>query len=305
MIIERLNKIIEKKLFDLQCSKILSTSAVNYRYREDVKIVSQVYHGAVNMYLIAIKSFLWNFGSGSVYILDDGSLTKNDKDLLIKHIPDINIKHINEIETGKCPKGGTWERLVYITELLSDSYVIQLDSDTITLSPLVEVNNAILENISFIIGNPNWPLPVNVCFLNDVVGKWDSNHVQVVSEKNLKYIQFFKEGRRYIRGCSAFTGFAKKSITKEFLEEFSIQIENQIGAAKWSEWGSEQVASNVMLASDNDTLILPWPRYQNYGFPQSYLQAFDSAALIHFIGSNRFLGRKYERSVKKFIQGIL
>lgn len=302
MVFDRAQTLINKRLFDLQCNKILNTQEIQYEFREDIKIVSQVHHNAINMYLVAIKSFLSFFGTGSVYILDDGSLTNHDKNLLCNHIPNINIRNINSIDTGNCPSGGCWERLIYITELVTDAYVIQLDSDTISLGPLLEISNAISENKSFIIGNPKWPLPINSEYLNRIVSQWNSTHVQPTAEKNFKFLDFFQNGRKYIRGCAAFTGFSKNSVSKSLLEEFSIQIENKIGASKWSEWGSEQVASNVMLANSDDTVILPWPRFQNYGFPQAYSHAIESAALIHFIGSNRYFKREYEKRVKYFLQ---
>jgi hypothetical protein len=115
-------------------------------------------------------------------------------------------------------------------------------------------------------------------------------------------LSFFQNNSLYIRGCAAFAGFPKQQVTLDSLHEFSRQVIHEIGYEKWSSWGSEQVASNVMVAQSLHPIVLPWPRYQNYKFPEPYKGGELSAALIHFIGSNRFSDRLYEKLAINFIK---
>ena len=47
-------------------------------------------------------------------------------------------------------------------------------------------------------------------------------------------------------------GFARQSFTREFVEAISGQMQGAIGA-KWSEWGSEQVMSNIVIATPSNS----------------------------------------------------
>ncbi len=57
---------------------------------------------------------------------------------------------------------------------------------------------------------------------------------------------------------------------------------------KWSEWGSEQVTSNLLIANASGSVVLPYPRYAN--FDQKFDLTLDPAqcAFIHFIGTFRY-----------------
>lgn len=305
----KVNYNINKQLFNKACRQIRSTPPIYYRYNEAVKIVTMVQHQAVDMYLLAIKSFLYNILSGSVFVLDDGSLTEDDYTLIKQHIPDVTITHINKIDTLDCPKGGTWERLIYLIELSKDAYVIQLDSDTFTLALLSEVYNAIENQQAFVIsGGPAWDKPVNIDYLANIAAKWVKNmnpaHVQPMAESFFNKIDFFRDNKQYIRGCSAFTGLPKQQISKEMAVEFSRQVSNEIGLEKWSEWGSEQVTSNVMASQTKNPIILPWPLYQNYGFPPTQGGSLANALFVHFIGSHRFSNRIYQKLATDFINTL-
>lgn len=304
-----LNKVhyrFNKMLFNNVCKRIRLTPPINYCYREDLKIVTQVQHRDIDMYLLAIKSFLYNIVSGSVYVLDDGSLTKEDLSLLEYHIPNVKIEHISRVDTKNCPKGGTWERLLYLIELSQDAYVIQLDSDTLSLTPMVEIYNAIENQQGFIVGaGPAWNKPVDVDYLSSVISNWmrsfDLTHVQPVAERVLYKLPFLNENRKYIRGCSAFTGFPKQQIDIEMVMEFSQQVCNELGFEKWSEWGSEQVTSNVMISRTYNPVVLPWPYYQNYTADKETLSY---SSFVHFIGSNRFSDRVYQNLASAFIDKL-
>jgi hypothetical protein len=52
---------------------------------------------------------------------------------------------------------------------------------------------------------------------------------------------------------------------------------------RWSEWGSEQVMSNIVVANIERAIVLPHPKYADCHKMQQGVTEF-----IHFIGSCRF-----------------
>jgi hypothetical protein len=68
--------------------------------------------------------------------------------------------------------------------------------------------------------------------------------------------------------------------------------------ARWSSWGTEQVTSNYLVANATATRVLPFPKY---GTPD---QVSEEAAFQHFIGSMRFINRRYENASDEVIQEL-
>jgi hypothetical protein len=60
---------------------------------------------------------------------------------------------------------------------------------------------------------------------------------------------------------------------------------------RWEEWGTEQVASNFLVASSPGGFVLPWPKYCCFYDNEDVARS----ALIHFIGTWRFRGGVYAR----------
>jgi hypothetical protein len=271
--------------------------------------LSQVQHEAVDMYLIAIKSFLYNFTVGSVYVLNDGTLTDEDVAVLKYHIPGVLIKNINDIDVDGFPVGNTWERLLYYIDLSQDAYVIQLDSDTLSMKPMPDLHQFIKEQRSFVIGNgPAWEKAIDVGYLHNLIDNWVSssheNHVQIAAESALYLLSAFQYSKEYCRGCSAFTGLAKGQVNRQMLKEFSQQIIAEIGEKKWNEWGSEQVSCCVMISKTENPIILSWVSYLNYGFPSFHKESLITASLVHFIGTYRFVSDSYQKLAMKFINSF-
>lgn len=107
-------------------------------------------------------------------------------------------------------------------------------------------------------------------------------------------------GRHYVRGCSGFAGFAPSSITIEDIQSFSSAMENLLGPAKWSEWGSEQVTSNYLVANQPGANILPIDTYPFWKNGKN----ISNARLIHFFGTHRFESGQYIKSAKDIITDI-
>jgi len=296
---------LRKTYFNYIARNVRKTKPVEYEFSNEVVIVSQVYHQAVDMTLLAIKSFMTNFGKGSVELIDDGSLTEGDYRLFRLHIPKVKIIHIDEIDTRKLPKGSCWERLIRILELSKNAYVIQVDTDTVTMGYIPEVFDHFINNKAFTIGSPSFPELANLEYIATINNVGKSDHVQSLAEIALSKITSIKLDK-YARGCAAFTGFPKGGCSSEDLDAFSAEMELLLGQKKWTEWGSEQLSSNVMISLCEDAKILPWPKYQNYKYPvfnssSNYQNFHGIVSVVHFIGSNRFSDNTYAILAKRFI----
>jgi hypothetical protein len=257
--------------------------------------VSMVSHRDLVMYLVAIRSLYAQIGEGTITVIDDGSLTVGDIELLDRLLSGPQIIRADHVDTGACPRGGTWERLLHILDLSSSRYVIQMDSDTLTLAPLDEVVDAYRGNRCFTLTTREGARLATLDEASRVTQRSESQHVQTVAESSLSKLQGFRKWR-YVRGCSAFAGFGKGAFTRAQAERFSLQIMDLIGV-KWREWGSEQVTSNFAIANSANPLLLPYPRYATY---DPRLDAVESV-FLHFIGTHRFQSNMYVRKSREVV----
>jgi hypothetical protein len=290
---------LQRALFDQQVREVLNTKPVALAPLSPLHLLSQVQHKDVRMYLVATKSFLARVPAGRITVLDDGSLTPDDKGLLSTQVLGVSIRPITNFRSPRCPVGGCWERLLAIAAFSADGYVIQLDTDTVTLDDLEEVRNAIADDASFCIGTwddqrlePMLERARDAAQLNAP----EITHVQVLAEKAFDRIAGAAE-LRYARGCAGFAGFAKGSARLDFIEDFAAQMTVLIGS-KWSDWGSEQVMSNVVVANSTRAAVLPHPEYCDceHITPQT--------KFVHFIGSCRFTGGAYARMSRQALKDL-
>ncbi|SEK60397.1 hypothetical protein [Ectothiorhodospira marina] len=282
---------------------IVETEPVFANVEAGVVVVSQVHHAAVKAALIAIKSFIYQFGQVKVEILDDGSLTADDYSTLKHHLQGVQITPIADVELGRCPSGGTWERLAYIIKRSQNAYVIQIDSDLLFIGPLPEINNAVRANQSFMIGGPMWTDGADLAYMAKLAKRWGNSHIQPICEAHLDQIPLDCVDR-YLRGCSGFAGFAQGAFRFGDLQALSEFYAQLLGDAVWQQWGSEQFASNVMISSDCGGMLLPWPKYQNYRFPV-YEGGFSGrVSAVHFIGSDRFHTDDYRRFANRVMRNL-
>jgi hypothetical protein len=221
-------------------------------------------HRDMQMYLIALKTFLRHVDIEAVFIVNDGSLLDEDIALLKKHVPQINILAMTDYRSTVCPTGACWERLLSIASLTDKYYVIQLDADTLTLDTLSEVADCAARNISF------------------TIGTWDNQQFETMSERSSLSRPAYDRGDRHVQIVS---------------ESFFVQlkeIESLIGD-KWKEWGSEQVMSNLVVANSPQAAILPHPEYSNCN------RNVEKTRFIHFIGDCRFKKQQYAILAKREI----
>lgn len=291
-------KAARKKWFDISARGIRQTPQVACDPNSRLIVLSQLHHPDVTMYLVAAKSLARYIIPLKFVIVDDG-LTPNDRELLRQHFQQIEFIGSRQVDTGPCPTGGTWERILSIASLNQDYYIIQLDADTITINSPTEVINCINKQICFAMGTPGGESIVTLDEIGTQAKHWTQEHVQVISEVNIHKIppEF---GRLYVHGCSGFAGFAPNSISTANIFKFSEAMESVVGKSKWKEWGSEQVTSNYFIANHPDAYILPISYYPFWRKGRD----ISKAHVIHFFGTHRFEAGQYVQSAKKAIQVI-
>jgi hypothetical protein len=278
----RLRRKIARDRFERQCRTVRATPPLRPA-AAPLTILSMVSHVDVVMYLIAIKSLYHRLGRGKILIVDDGSLTDADRQQLREHLGDPTIVALDTLDTGRCPRGGTWERLCLILTLCAGGdYVIQLDSDTLAQAPLDEVAACVEANRAFTLGTRMGSAFCTLREATERVAGLDGDHVQMVAERAFATLPD-ADRRRYVRGSSGFAGFARGGFWRGDLEEFSVQMSERLGD-KWTQWGSEQVASNYVVANSPAAQVLPYPKYACFDLRMDPR----ASAFLHFIGTHRF-----------------
>lgn len=252
-------------------------------------------------FLVAAKSLRQGLGRGRFVVMDDGSLTDADRVTIGVHLGAPRIIPIASVETGLCPRGGTWERLLTILDLRAGAYVIQCDSDTVTCGPLSEVTEAIAAGRSFMLRGEAGAERHRVSAFAPTRRQRDPAarvHVQDKIEAAMDALRIpGLVDPFYVRGCSGFAGFAPSAAGRGLAEAFSSEAERLVGSARWREWGTEQVTSNFIIANEPDPLLLPYDRYLNHwNAPVPASRRF-----VHFIGTWRFSRGAYLRETKAAI----
>jgi hypothetical protein len=254
-------------------------------------------------YLVAVKSLHHFLPRGKVVLLNDGTLTGEDRALLNKHCGMPEIIEKAAVDTAPCPPDNCWERLISILDRRHDNYVIQLDSDTVTTGRVPDVAAAIDANRSFTLAGGldeaqyGFRSAAELSAIFHADGP-TTDHVQAHAEAAMKTLAD-ADGRRYIRGCAGFAGFAKSRDGRVTVSRFSQEMDERLGQT-WRQWGSEQVASNWVVANDPDPVQLPYDRYINHwDEPMPSDPAF-----IHFIGTYRYRWGNYSRCTRAAIEGL-
>lgn len=278
----RFIKSLRKLQFKYACQAIVDTPPLQMQ-PGNITILSMVQRQDLNMYLGAIKSLYLALGRGGVITVNDGSLSVRQIDMLRQQIPLLEIVPLESINVGRCPRGGTWERLALIHELSRSKYVIQVDADTLTLGSAKAVRDAVGQNISFGLGTSRGRAVVPIMGVSDWAKNIDSNDISIRAEREMWGLRGASD-LKYLRGSSGFAGFARGSLSLDQLEDFSDQMRSLLGRG-WDEWGSEQIASNFTIANTPNAIVLPYPDYSCY-YPHSK-KNYHNHEFVHFIGSHR------------------
>jgi hypothetical protein len=249
-------------------------------------------------YLLAVRSFTRFLNPRDIYILCDPTITPKDRLLVQQQIPHIQFLEARDFQRTQTPIGGCWERINAISNLASESYIIQLDADTITYELPSDVKEAIQNNRSFVLGES--PEGKIVTFeqasANASIHQGKTSHIQHLCEFSLKQLTVTKN--LYVRGCAGFAGFHPQEDMSEQVVDFSERMSAIIGN-RWSEWGTEQVCSNYIVANQYLPTLLPFPSYASPDYQMG------DRIFSHFIGSIRFQSNDYSKSARGIINNLL
>jgi hypothetical protein len=205
-------------------------------------------------YLVAVKSLRHKLGRGGIVIIDDGTLTGEDRAILAHHCGDPEILPHQTVRAGAFPVGGEWAQLLTILDRRTGRYWIALDPRTVTLGDLPEVNAAVASNRSFTL-------------LGSRAGGGRARQI----ERKVAVLCGTR-GWRYHTGCTGLTGFAAggagRALAAAFHEEAAA-----IGESATADW-----TRNVILANETEPVLLPRDRYRPVAGPSS----LTDAAVVHF-----------------------
>ena len=256
-------------------------------------LLSMVHHRDVNAYLLAVKSFTAYLSPRRIVVVTDPSITEADREILKKHVPEIALLRAEDFRDSQLPYGGTWERLIAISDEVKSSYVIQMDADTVTLDYPAEVHQSIQDNCSFMLGTVDGQSLMD-CHSMARRAKEQAGpggHIQIVAESRLDQVED-SSFKKYSRGCSGFSGFSCGSFSRDDLVAFSGRMEGLLGE-RWREWGSEQFTSNYFVANSHRATVLPHPKYCHP------LNEKADTVFLHFIGYVRFLTPRYAEAARE------
>ena len=292
LVVQRTRAAINRRRFERELAAILRTPPVVLG-KDAFTALSMVHHRDVESYLLAIKSFCRFMHPRRIVMVADPSITDADRWLIASHVHGIEIVRAKDYQEQGVPQGGTWERLMAISEYSQSDYVIQIDADTVTLSEMAEVKKAIAEATSFALATEDGQQLVSCV----EAARWakaradSGEHIQILAEASLDRLPA-SASTRYVRGCSGFSGFAQGSFSRAQLRSFSQTMGGILGA-RWAAWGTEQFSSNFMVSNSPRACVLPHPKYCHPGREQA------GTVFLHFIGYVRFTSDRYARAARE------
>jgi len=255
----------------------------------ELRILSMIAERDIPMYLMAIKVLYRRIGHGRFVLIIDRDLPEPRRDELRRHLGGgVEFVILEEIPVGQCQRGGTWERLLACLDWSERHYVVQMDADTLAMGEIPEAIEAIAANRAFTLAEG---IPLQSF---DEAAAWmgDDPSEHIIDSTQRAFAKHPDKARlKYIRGSSGFAGFAKGGVTRKLAEDFHVEMEKLLGRERWREWGTEQVASNFVVANSPDPLALPHPTYATVT-PTTDLSQLRFG---HFIGTHRFGADEFER----------
>lgn len=296
----RLRQDVNRSWFGFWTKEVFETPSLDIK-DDDLIIFSMISHWDVMLYLIAIKSFYKQLGRGKIILLDDGSLKTSDISLIREHVRPERIIQLLDVKTAPCPRGACWERLLCIADLVTQSYVLQLDADSLILRDVPEVEESIKKQISFSLGQPFLGQEIYpMRYISEQMKKKGTDYVEHVAEMNFDKLEGF-ENLKYSKSSACFAGFAKGSFCREDVVDFSRKMESFMGP-RWYEWGTEKVTSNYIVANTPGASILPFPQYVSY-YAKPEIN-YENSNYLHFTGTHRFKNGFYIKMARKVISDL-
>ncbi len=285
-VVQRLKRDYFRWDYSRRAHGILATAPV-VQGTQPFMLLSMVQKRDVVPYLVALKSFTHFLNPARIVVVCDPSIDADDRAVLTAHIPHIELRRADEFTDPRIPRGGCWERICAIAHYSEQCYVVQLDADTVTTQPIPEVQAAMQANTAFTLVEREETLILPLQEVRDIQlpKTTPDSHIQRKSEAAMATVGL-PAGAGYIRGCAGFTGFPKGSSMRDDMLDFSSRMGGALGD-EWKSWGTEQVASNYLIANCPGAVALPFPKF---GTPN---RATGDTAFYHFIGSMRYINNRY------------
>lgn len=296
--LEAARRKVDTRWFNWRCRHVRDTPPLRCDPQSNVVVVSQLYSPDLTMYLLAAKSF-GRFVQPREWLIVDDGLTDDDRAVLEHHLGQVSFVRTRDVDTGGCPRGGCWERLLSLSDRNREHYAIQLDADTLTISEPTEVLQCIKERRTFTLGTPTGRHLVSAAEAKAYADIHVYEHVQSWTERVLDQLPG-AENLFYVRGCAGFAGFAPGDLPLAGIEAHARALSSLIGAERFAQWGSEQVTSNLMAANAPNALVLPVDTYP-FWLPGLKIEQL---ALIHFFGTYRYLKGMYLRQSLRVIDEL-
>lgn len=280
--------------FDRQISGIMETAPLRV-VDAPWTIVSMIKNRDVPMYVLSIKAFYPYLGSGRVIGIIDRDMPETLRNTLRRHVDGIELVILEDLETGTCQRGGTWERLVFLLDRSRDQYMIQLDADILATGPdLNELKDCVLRNVAFTIADGDEFRTMREAALRAQADPDDSYVGIAIEQRYDRYPDC--DQVRYIRGSSGLAGFARGGFTRAQIETFHAHMQALL-PERWHEWGSEQCGSNFAVANSPGAVALPYPAYGSF----SPGMQRDRCKCFHFIGAFRFRDNYFANRAREVI----
>jgi hypothetical protein len=255
---------------------------------EPFTLLSMVHHRDVHAYLLAAKSLARQLRPSQVVVVADPTIDQDDRAILRRHVPSVVIREASEFKHEGLPSYSSWRRLCAIAEYVERGYVIQLDADTVTLGPVPEVAAAMREGAAFVLGTEDGQ---GFSSCADA-----AEYARATQLTGIVRPQGWAEAaldrldvpgiERYVRGCAGFAGYARQSFDVARLRRISDRMAQMLGD-KWTQWGTEQFTTLLVVSNTPNARVLPHPKYCMPSVRKP------DTSFIHFIGYERFISSLY------------
>nr|WP_166179286.1 hypothetical protein [Altererythrobacter segetis] len=203
-------------------------------------IVSLLGTTEVLPYLVALKSLHRSLRKARFTIVDDGTLTGEDRAILAHHCGDPEIVPHQAVRRGALPPGGAWAALLTVLDRRAGQYWIALDPRTVTLGELPEVAAAIASNRSFSLAAGEAP---------GGPARQAERRIAVLCGTR---------GWRYRAGCGGLSGLAAGGTGRALVTAFQFEL------AALGETATAESARNLIVANEAEPVWLPKPRYARH-----------------------------------------
>ena len=299
----RLRMAWNKRRFNWLTQGVLKTPPIHI-VDANWSIISMVSNSDVQMYILSLKSFYARIGRGKVIVIVDRDMPQRLRSLLRQHIVGIQFVNLEDIDTGRCQRGGTWERLVYLLKYAQSEYAIQLDSDTLSFGTnLSEIVTCAENNRPFTLNQNDHKIMTMREYAEDA-RSLDVKYVGIHIEKTFdRYPNC--DHVRYVRASSGLAGFSLRGFAPDKIEEFHETMKELVGDDTWRKWGTEQCASNFAVANSPNAVVLPYPKYANFDpisvWPNT---TNEDNVFLHFIGTYRYYDDYFARKAKIVIHEL-